>query len=154
MSSLREMTERWKSFDPVDTTATLLGENSDQVIELNKEQLMDGEGKDGLPFYQYKQRTDEEKEYAKMKNEMNPRPGLGNADFNLTGAFQSKAYLQINGSDFTINSEDEKTEGLKKLAKGAPIFGLTEDSKVAAWGDILRNPFVEALSEHTGCPTQ
>lgn len=147
MATMREMMERWQAVNAVEITTEAMGENSDSIAELNKEQLLSGQAMDGSPFYQYKDPA-----YAKMKNELNPLPGYGNADFKLTGAFQGGIFLKIVGVDYTLDSADDKTQKLKRLSRGAPLFGLSDENKKIAWANIIRNPFVDKLSEITGCP--
>jgi hypothetical protein len=56
---------------------------SPSFVEAQKDQLLQGSNSAGESFRRYRN-----PDYAKMKNLMNPLPGLGNPDLKLTGQFQ------------------------------------------------------------------
>lgn len=142
MCTFREMLARFESFNAIDATSEVMGENSDPLTEIVRRQQLSGEDAENKPFYQYRN-----KEYAEYKHEQNPAPGYGIADFKLTGDFQNAMYLKVTGQDFEFDSSDPKADRLKGLAKGAPFLKLSEENKKLAWVEIIRNPFVNKLAE-------
>lgn len=102
----------------LDETISLLKR---RIIELNQWQLSYGLNAKGGRFKRYRN-----KYYAAKKNRMNSRPGLGNPDLKLTGAFWSAFKIDIRARGADIYSTDPKAEGLDD--KYASIYGLTAES--------------------------
>lgn len=143
MATIREMRDRWLAVDVSAIGGQVMDENKEQIIALNTSQLYDkGVDSGGLPLPAYKSA-----EYAKLKESMR---GFAITDGYLTGAFQSKFALAVNQDKFSLTSTDEKTDMLEHKKGWSGIFGLTNDSKQAAWSGIMRNPFVQVLAEKTG----
>lgn len=94
---------------------------SNRVIELNTFQLDYGLNAKGGRFQSYKTQR-----YATKKNKMNPRPGFGNPDLKLTGAFWAALKTDIRAGVMDIYSTDHKAEFLSD--RYASIYGLTEES--------------------------
>jgi hypothetical protein len=96
----------------------------ERIIDLNKDQLMSGFDSTSQRLRSYKNR-----EYAEMKNEVNPLAGFGNPDLKLTGQFHRGFHVRRGGKTFLLlNSRDEKNDMLKGKY-GKDIFGLTSSSK-------------------------
>lgn len=140
------MLARFESFNAIDATSEVMGENSDPLTEIVRQQQLSGEDAENNPFYIYKDAR-ATRGYADYKNQLNPLPGYGIADFKLTGDFQNAMYLKVTGQDFEFDSSDPKADRLKGLAKGAPFLKLSEENKKLAWVEIIRNPFVNKLAE-------
>jgi hypothetical protein len=87
------------------------------IVEAQAEQLVSGSNADGGTFRRYK-----DPRYAKMKNTLNPLPGLGNPDLKLTGAFHKGIYATVQDGRIVIGSSDNKAQWLEPNYKS--IFGL------------------------------
>lgn len=82
-----------------------------------KEQLLQGVSSTGGTFRKYRSAS-----YAKLKNKMNPIPGLGNPDLKYTGSFYDGIFVTVANGIITIGSHDEKAQMLEANYKN--VFGL------------------------------
>ena len=99
----------------------------DEMVQLNREQLMEGRVKDGGKFQErYKSPS-----YADWKHRRNPIPGRFVPDLYDTGAFQEAMKLRvIDKQNFEIYSTDSKAKMLmSRFAGVVPFFGLNADSR-------------------------
>ena len=139
------MLNRFESFDRVTTTAQIMKEDEQAVVELNRQQLLHGFKSDGDLVGEYRSPA-----YALMKERMNPLAGLGLVDLRLTGDFFRGFQLAIDSTEYAIFSTDWKTNKLMDKYS-EDIFGLTRDSQFELWSKIVRDKFVEQLAQQTGC---
>lgn len=125
MSTIHEMLRRAQSIDLQAIGVSVIVDTKDELIKLNKEQLMDkGEDKNLVKLKSYRSAS-----YARKKNQRNPFPGLGTPDLYNTGAFQNAFQLKINSKNsFDIFSSNSKSSDLQKKY-GAAIFGVSDPNK-------------------------
>lgn len=101
----------------------IIEDNLDFIADLNTDQLergVDGTGNNIEPTYR-------NPVYARLKQRLNSRPGLGIPDLKLTGSFHRKINAKLQGKVVTLDSTDSKTADL--LAKyGDVILQLNEES--------------------------
>ena len=90
------------------------------------------------------------KEYARMKNEMNPQVGYGNPDLKLTGAFYEGYNLEVVGEQVVIGNSDDKNVYLVNHY-GESILELSDDGWYQAWCDYIRDNLIINIAERTGC---
>jgi len=110
------------------------GEKS-ALIELNRDQLRKGEAPDGGLIGRYGSMS-----YAKLKNSMNSKPGMGNVDLIYTGNFINDFVAEVDGvTDIDLFSRDSKMDLLDEKYPGK-IFGLTEENR-ARFRDVFYNRF-------------
>lgn len=97
----------------------ILQESEKEVVELNKEQLLQGEDSKGSFLKEYASGS-----YADYKQKLNP---LGVTDLRLHGDFYEGFFLKADKFPAYIFSKDEKT---RKLAGqyGTNIFGLNKEN--------------------------
>lgn len=129
--------------------------NTDQVIvesvqqttgdftEENKKQLFEGFNKVGGRLRRYGSHK-----YARVKNEMNPIPGLGNPDLKVTGAFYGGINTTVSGDIIKTISSDAKNDELTAKYKG--IFGLGGPFKQEYVSKKLRPAFRKGIKKATG----
>lgn len=142
---LTDLYNAFKSLDMEQATINAIQDTRDRMIYLNKSQLnLDSQKSDGKYLRQYFDR-----EYAIYKNELNPFPGLGNPDLNLTGKFYSGFFATVKGSKIEFGSTDSKTPMLEKKY-GKAIFGLTEENKTDYAIETVRPEVVKYLEQKTG----
>ena len=136
MATVRQMLDRFESFNPIEAAGEAMLSEKEQIIALNTEQLYEqGKDSEGVELSAYRWA-----EYAEYKRD---RRGRSIVDLYDTGAFQARFNLRVEGDLYEISRSDDKTP--KLVAKyGAKIFGLTDDGKVTAWR-IIRPTFVEQL---------
>lgn len=125
MATIHEMLRRAQSIDLQAIGVSVIVDTKDELIKLNKEQLMDkGEDKNLVKLKSYRSAS-----YARKKNQRNPFPGLGTPDLYNTGAFQNAFQLKINSKNsFDIFSSNSKSSDLQKKY-GAAIFGVSDPNK-------------------------
>ena len=111
--------------------------------EENKKQLFEGFDKDGSKLKQYRSNK-----YARVKNEMNPLPGLGNPDFYVTGAFTNSRHVTINGNVIETTYSDEKAARL--LERDPNISGLGGSFKLEFINEKLKPSFFAEVRKRTG----
>jgi hypothetical protein len=134
--NLLELHQRITEVDKDRLIDECLSQLKGKVIELNLSQLDQGLNAEGKKFRPYVNGS-----YARMKNRMNPKPGLGNPDLKKTGDFWKafKADLRLGVMD--IYSEDQKAawleDGTTKMKPFLKIYGLTEDNL-----NVLRAEFL------------
>ncbi len=91
------------------------------LLDINQEQMMEGENGDGKPIGELQQ-----PEYIKFKRSIGSRAaGKGLADLRVIGDFQDSRYVEHKGDSITIDSKDWKKSRLTKKY-GYQIFGIQE----------------------------
>jgi hypothetical protein len=128
--------------------------NTDEVIEQafiastdgftdeQKKQLYAGFDKDGNRLHKY-----QNNKYARVKNEMNPAPGLGNPDLKVTGAYYNGIKAAVSGLGYHIASSDDKGPDLEK--KYDP-YGLGGDYRREFIKTTYRPKFRAEIRQKTG----
>lgn len=109
------------------------------ITREQRAQMMEGKNMEGDKIGRYRNPA-----YARLKNAMNPVPGLGFPDLKLTGEFHREIYTEIRGDKVIIDSTNEKTEALAKRF-GEAIFGLNQDRKSELVKTELQPVFMENI---------
>lgn len=97
--------------------------NRELVLDLNREQLLQGKNAKGQSVGTYRGKA-----YAKYKKKLNPRAG-GKVDLKLTGRFHDNFYLRTDPK-VRVWSRDLKVDPLIRKY-GRSIFGLSPQSQKA-----------------------
>lgn len=118
-----ELLDNLNGMDLEEISKRALDETVDRIADLNREQLKAGFTSTGNRLRPYRS-----KNYAAVKNLMNPLPGLGNPDFLVTGAFHAKIQAERFGDNIGVHSYDQKAEDLEARDGADNIYGLTEDN--------------------------
>jgi hypothetical protein len=105
-------------------------------IELNQDQMLRGQDRNGDLLGKYKNSR-----YAKMKNQLNPLPGLGNKDYRLHGDYYKGMFLVVDNGVIRQGSEDEKAQWLEKNKDQR--YGLQPENKKDYIREFLRPLFNE-----------
>ncbi len=148
MSALKSLNIRQMAIEAIE-------KNLRDMVTLNQSQLYEGKTTTGKRFHKYAGR-----QYADVKNQMNPLPGWGNPDLNLTGDFYRAIFADLEGDDIIMDSTDEKSGLLQAKYDSSPtqltgdtgkseIFGLTREN----WGlfrDKCREDFCKEFEKQTG----
>lgn len=116
--------KKWKNLDVLQQVMFTVVEYKDEIVQLNREQLMDGVNKNNVkitPEY-----TSES--YAKSKNKRNPSAGYLTPDLYNKGSFHEGIVLDVlDKTKYSIHSIDSKNKMLEDKYKD--IFGLNSQSK-------------------------
>lgn len=121
MATINIIRARISSLSIKDESYKAVLETKQDITNIQKEQLLHGLDAGGNKLRKYRGRK-----YALAKAFMNPLPGFGNPDLNLTGSFYAGFETVVNPISFATHSADPKNEFLVK--KYDP-FGLNIDSK-------------------------
>lgn len=116
----------------------------DDLAEENKKQLFEGFDKTGEKI----SRKYSNNKYARVKNEMNPLPGLGVPDLKVTGAFYRGIRVDYQGGKLITASSDEKGTDLEE--KYADIYGLGGEFKKEFIKNSLRPALNKEITAATG----
>ena len=121
-------------------------------LQLIKGQLKQGKNQNDENFYFY-----ESQQYSLDKEKLNPLPGLGRADFFVTGQFYEGIQMVVNSSqyNFTIFGTDQKTPRLEELISnqgGEPdlIYGLDPENTQYFANEILKPKIITELKSQLG----
>lgn len=117
--------------------ARVIERNSDELIDMNVDQLRKGITKTGesiTPGYQ-------SDSYAQYKQSIGSQAPLGTPDLILEGDFTGAFYTERRGDQILIDSKDDKTNELD--AKYDNIFGLTPGNK----SELIENNAQEIIKE-------
>jgi hypothetical protein len=143
--TIQELKRRWSKIDVKRAAISIVSERKEDIIDKNREQLMDGFDKEKKRLKKYASPA-----YAAKKNKRNPSPGYGNPDLYDKGGFQNSMKLNIQSTNmYEITSTDSKTPDLKKKY-GATIFGLTTDNKEDVKYEIINPGLVTYIKKETG----
>lgn len=123
-----DMLDLVRSLDLESVAIETMENTTEELIRLNKEQLLHGKTSDGDLLAPYRS-----EDYANYKHGLNPLPGFGTPDYRLTGAFFSGFVVTISGDVEDIHSTDPKTQKLEDREGGGQIgadriFGPDDES--------------------------
>ena len=118
-----ELLENINQMDLEEISRRSLDQTIDRIADLNREQLKQGITSTGGRLRPYRSRN-----YAIVKNQMNPLPGLGNPDFLVTGAFHAKIQAERFGDTIGVHSYDQKAESLEARDGADKIYGLIPEN--------------------------
>lgn len=141
MATIKQFKKRVQNLDVPAVVEQAVIETSNQLSNLNAEQMFQGLNKEGRPIGEYALPT-----YAEAKHRMNPLPGFGVPDLKVTGAFYEGIYTGVEGLKIETDSVDSKTDRLKELF-GEEIFGLSDNYKSEYIREFLRPEFVGAIKK-------
>jgi hypothetical protein len=123
MASVRALYKRAQQLDTDQAAALALQQTKEDYLKENQKQLYAGFDGKGHHLNRYRNNK-----YARVKNEMNPLPGLGNPDFYVTGNFYAGWRVETNGEVIKTNLGD--TQVAEKLIQRDPeIVGLSGEFK-------------------------
>lgn len=97
-------------------------ETREQYKDMQREQMLTGEGKKGK-IGKYRSNS-----YAARKELINPKAGFGNVDLKLTGSFYNEIFVDVRTNTVVVDSADEKAGSLIEKY-GEDIFGLNPENQ-------------------------
>ncbi len=156
MSTVLQTINALESLNIKEMAISAIEKNLQDMVTLNQAQLYEGKATSGKRFRRYAGR-----QYADVKNQMNPRPGLGNPDLYLTGNFYRAIFAELEGDNIIMDSTDEKSGLLQSKydgnspgqlsadGEGSNIFGLTRENW-ELFRDKCREDFCKEFEKRTG----
>lgn len=137
MTTIGDIKRRFKALDINDQAQQAIDDTREPLIEKQKGQLLQGLNAKGNKIGKYRNNK-----YARVKNQMNPLPGLGTPDLKLTGAFHKGLFVDVRTDTYVIESGDEKNDDLQDKY-GTEILGLNKESRVEYVKEDLRPRFLK-----------
>lgn len=149
MSTAADMLQIFGSLDIGQIARDVMTRSGGEYIDANREQMMDGLRNDGNTIGSPPGRPYMSLKYAKEKNEMNSRPGIGNPDLKLTGAFHASMQMDVQNDVILVTATDPKAEDLEKKY-GSRIYGLGGDRLGTFIKEVYAPAFYEEITQATG----
>ena len=144
MGSVFAFTRKVATLDPKATAEEAVRLTSFSALEINKEDLREGQTSQGIPL----EPSYSSPLYAINKQKQNPLPGLFNPDLYVTGAFYRGFQITLGNYSFTIDSEDSKAPDLE-AKYGKWIYGLSPQGR-EKYVPILYNKMLTLLKQQIG----
>ena len=143
---LRVLNNRLQSIDKNQMLRNAIEANEKAILDINREQLRVGERADGLPitpayspFYN-----------AWKSQQSSYKAGSKKPDLYLTGSFQDKMYLDIEGNNIIVDSIDPKRDRLvHELGYTDKIFG-TQQKNLPRVQNLTSISYVREFKQKTG----
>lgn len=147
MATINDIYLKVKTINLEKTAMEVVNMYRDTIVDINKDQLQEGNRKDGAKIKEgYKSES-----YADFKFKMNKRAGFGNVDLKKTGAFYDGFKLKVLGKgEFDIYSTDWKSEMLRAKYGGQTsidIFGLNPKGREMLISDGFQGTLVSMLKK-------
>lgn len=143
-TTLAEVLRAWQDVEQnyLDYAAEAMGENAEEGTNYNREQMFKGVTSDEKRITpEYRPATVREK---RKKGDPSDRVTLSD-----TGRFYEGMFLRVDTVTYTFDSDDPKTEKLRKKY-GDKIFGLTSESKRAWYREWVRLTMLQLWAIRTG----
>lgn len=145
MSTIAQLLKKVQAVN-IELIASESIDNTKEVLKTKqRDQLFHGLDSTGKPINKKYQNN----KYARVKNEMNPLPGLGVPDLKLTGSFYNEMFVDVRSSSFVLDSADQKSGNLQ-VKYGTNIFGLGPNAKKEYIKESLRPEFRKKIKVITG----
>lgn len=150
MQSIKNLLSRVQKFSPEKAIGESIEETKDQIVNLNKDQLLSGFSAKDIKIGEYYGGIFGYKNagYAFEKYSRNPAPGLGNPDLYNTGDFFSGFTISVRMRKGSIYSSDSKNN---KLVQNYPdIFGLGPTRQRTYIKEFLLAAFIYRRKQQIG----
>lgn len=123
MASLFELRKRFENLNIDQLAKEAIKETREQLIDIQKDQLLHGERKDGSKIGRYKNSS-----YAAKKFSNNPLAGSGNVDLKLTGEYHEELFVDVREQTLVIDSAADPDKVASIIEKYGDPLGLNEQS--------------------------
>ena len=147
MATVVDLIANLRSLNLKQVAEEVISRHTGEFTEFNKQQLSEGKSPDGGRIGQYAYNKGK---YARYKNALNPKPGLGFVDLILTGAFRQAFATVFKNDSFFTDSSDEKSDKLQSKYGPEHIFGLTDEHKESYSETIILPDFQGVITSRTG----
>lgn len=144
------------AFDFGQELETIVEQNTDEIVDLQRKQMLEGRGADGeyiRPFYSenpYFKSAAAAQRYAEWKQRIAPNPlrPLDVPNLFITGLFHDSLRAKVNGELFEIETDASFGQNVFDMHKNAQ--GLDEDSRLEFAETITLPAIQEVLLAKTG----
>lgn len=132
-----------KSFDFEAEAISIITDNKDNLLEMQKKQLMDGIGVDGeyiRPFYSenpYFKTTEKAYAYALWKQKITPNPSrpIDVPNLFINGQYHESLMININNDEIEIHGTDNNAADIESVHSTA--LGINEENRTDFAQNIL-----------------
>lgn len=157
MASPMDLLETLQSVDIVQVASDSLSEFPEEMVMLNREQLMEGKLSTGLditpsyfddPFFKSREAA---QRYSDWKDKITPNPKRkrGTPNLFITGPFHESLDLEVTRGEYLFTSSFHKAQDIfSKFSED--VAGLTEDSKEILKEEGLQETWQENVEKATG----
>jgi len=161
LDGLKKIIDDLGSFDPQKEYETIIEDNAEIIVDLNRDQMMEGRGVDGeflRPYYSenpYFKTPESAARYARWKQKITPNPQrpLDVPNLFINGYLHGSLYGKVTGKDtlytqFEVESDVPFAESAFRVHKNA--LGLNAEKRLLFAEEILLPEFLNQLKEKTG----
>ena len=143
MGYLNDLLSKMQALDPADIESSMIASTEDDLIAIQKDQLLHGLNAEGQKIGEYKSEA-----YANYKHALNPLAGFPNKDLRNKGDYYQGITATLVGDALVIESTDPKAEAVEALSGNA--LGLNPESKSKYIAEHLRPEFKKEIKARTG----
>lgn len=123
MARLGQLIKKFESLDIDQLAVEAVEETREQLLDIQRDQLLHGERKDGNKIGKYKS-----EQYAAKKLAQNPLAGSGNVDLKFTGEYHEELFVDIRDETLIIDSAASQDKIENIIDKYGDPLGLNETS--------------------------
>jgi len=123
MARLGQLMNRFKTLDIDKLAREAVEETRKDLLDIQRDQLLHGEKKDGTKIGKYKS-----EKYAAKKLAQNPLAGSGNVDLKLTGEYHEELFVDVREQTLVIDSAASADKIENIIGKYGDPLGLNETS--------------------------
>lgn len=144
MATIKSLSKKIQQLNTDAVIDTAFKQSTDELAVENKKQLFEGFDNTGEKI----KRKYRSNKYARVKNQMNPLPGLGVPDLKVTGSFYNGIKVDYQSGVLTTEPSDSKGADLEEKYSG--IFGLGGKFKNEFINKTLRPAINTQITAATG----
>jgi len=123
MARLGQLVKKYQSLNIDQLAVEAIEETREQLLDIQRDQLLHGEKKDGTKIGKYKS-----EKYAAKKLAQNPLAGSGNVDLKLTGEYHEELFVDVREQTLVIDSAASADKIENIIGKYGDPLGLNETS--------------------------
>lgn len=150
-----ELKRRFDRIDFYATVSSIMAAKRNELVELQKEQLHKGIGRDGRylspkhsedPYFKSRESA---LRYARWKKDLFPDSTYDVPNLFIVGVYHGSISIDVSKSDVRYQASATFAPDIDSKY-GNNVLGLTDESKSSAWRELLRQPIVKELKQKTG----
>lgn len=153
-----EILRRMQRVNILDMAGTIMEQNADAVVELNKKQLLHGLNRFGeqlSPKYSedpWFKTAEAAKNYADWKKKLFPDMTYDVPNLIITGVYHNSISMARTANSLRFAASASFASSIEAKYQGSAL-GLTTESKHTAYTDIVKPPLLQQVSAITGFKT-
>jgi hypothetical protein len=153
-----EILRRMQRVNIIDMAGSIMEQNADEVVELNKKQLLKGLNRFGQqlsPKYSedpYFKTAAAAKRYADWKKKLFPNMTYDVPNLIINGVYHNSISMARAGNSLRFSASASFAGSIESKYQGSAL-GLTDQSKSTAYTEIVKPPLLQQVSAITGFKT-